>query len=175
MKGRLLLGLLVIATVVLWMYYKLTLLNPGLVSGFVVLGTTIIVKVINSAEDILVALFKVGDLPKPIVAPPASPAAAAPKILPLLLICGLCLVFTGCASYNQKAICLQLGTTNASIPYVGGASNGSGYACYYSCIGPKCPIPDTSTITAMMEKEAAVTNNSIVTSGPVKITATPIK
>ena len=93
------------------------------------------------------------------------------KIISLIIL--LCL--SGCASYNQKAICLQLGTTNASIPYVGGASNGSGYACYYSCIGPKCPIPDTSTITAMMEKEAAVTNNSIVTSGPVKITATPIK
>ena len=85
------------------------------------------------------------------------------------------LAFSGCASYNQKAVCLQLGTTNASIPYVGGATNGSGYACYYSCIGSKCPAPNPETMTTLMTTESTVANNSIITSGAVKITATPLK
>ena len=88
-------------------------------------------------------------------------------LLPLLL--------SGCASYNQKAVCLQLGTTNASIPYVGGATNGSGYTCYMSCIGSKCPTPNSSDITGLMANELTASNNSIVTSGPDKITATPLK
>ena len=89
----------------------------------------------------------------------------------LFAVCGLC----GCASYNQKAVCLQLGTTNASIPYVGGATNGSGYACYTSCIGSKCPVPSSSDITNLMSAELTATNNTIITSGPVKVTATPLK
>ena len=83
--------------------------------------------------------------------------------------------FSGCASYNQKAVCLQLGTTNASIPYVGGATNGSGYACYLSCIGSKCPVPSESTITDLTKAEITATQNTIITSGAVKITATPLK
>ena len=90
-----------------------------------------------------------------------------------LLLCVLLL--SGCASYNQHAVCLQLGTTNASIPYIGGATSGSGYLCSMDCIGPKCPIPDSSDITKLMVAEAAATNNTIITSTPVKITATPIK
>jgi hypothetical protein len=89
-------------------------------------------------------------------------------LIPLLLL-------SGCASYNQKAVCLQLGTTNASIPYVGGATNGSGYACYLSCVGPKCPTPNLQDITQLMSNELTASNNSIITSGPVKITAIPIK
>ena len=89
-------------------------------------------------------------------------------LIPILLL-------TGCASFNQKAVCLQLGTTNASIPYVGGATNGSGYACYISCIGSKCPTPDQSDITKLMADELTATNNTIITSGAVKITATPLK
>lgn len=85
------------------------------------------------------------------------------------------ILFSGCASFNQKAVCLQLGTTNASIPYVGGATNGSGYACYLSCIGSKCPVPSQSDITALTEAEIAATQNTIITSGAVKITATPLK
>ena len=92
----------------------------------------------------------------------------------ILLIIGL-IALTGCASYNQKAVCLQLGTTNASIPYVGGATNGSGYACYLSCIGSKCPTPNGADITSLMANELTASNNSIITSGPVRVTATPIK
>lgn len=90
-----------------------------------------------------------------------------------LLIC--ILLLSGCASYNQKAVCLQLGTTNASIPYVGGATNGSGYACYLSCLGSKCPVPAGEDITKMMAAELTATSNTIITSGAVKITATPLK
>ena len=85
------------------------------------------------------------------------------------------LLLSGCASFNQKAVCLQLGTTNASIPYVGGATNGSGFACYYSCLGSKCGVADASTITKLMADEALASNNTIVTSGPVRVTATPLK
>ena len=92
----------------------------------------------------------------------------------ILLIIGL-IALTGCASYNQKAVCLQLGTTNASIPYVGGATNGSGYACYLSCIGSKCPTPNGADIAQLMASELTASNGTIVTSGAVKITATPIK
>jgi hypothetical protein len=91
-----------------------------------------------------------------------------------LLLIPLLLLF-GCASYNQKAVCLQLGTTNASIPYVGGATNGSGYACYMSCIGSKCPTPSNSDITDMMTAELTASNNKIVTNGPSMITVSPIK
>lgn len=87
----------------------------------------------------------------------------------------LCLIISGCASYNQKAVCLQLGTTNASIPYVGGATNGSGYACYVSCIGSKCPTPTEDTIIKLTADEITATNNTIITSGAVKITAIPLK
>lgn len=93
----------------------------------------------------------------------------------LLLLISTILVFSGCASYNQKAVCLQLGTTNASIPYVGGATSGSGFACYYSCLGSSCPAPQATTMTELMNTEATAANNSIITSGPVKVTATPIK
>lgn len=92
-----------------------------------------------------------------------------------LLLIPILFLFLGCASYNQKSVCLQLGTTNASIPYVGGATNGSGYACYISCIGSKCPTPDSSDITKLMNSELTATTNSIITSGAVKITATPLK
>lgn len=92
----------------------------------------------------------------------------------LLLILAV-LLFSSCASYNQKAVCLQLGTTNASIPYVGGATNGSGYACYLSCIGSKCPTPNGADIAQLMASELTASNGTIVTSGAVKITATPIK
>lgn len=95
------------------------------------------------------------------------------KISCLILIAVF--IVSGCASYNQKAICLQIGTTNASIPYVGGATNGSGYACYLSCIGSKCPTPNSQDITSIMASELTATNNSIITSGPVKVTATPLK
>lgn len=94
------------------------------------------------------------------------------RMLPMLLSL---ILFSGCASYNEKAVCLQLGTTNASLPYVGGATSGSGYACYYSCIGDKCPKPDTNTITDLMTAELSASNNSIITSGPVRVTATPLK
>jgi hypothetical protein len=92
------------------------------------------------------------------------------KLLLLSLI-----ILSGCASYNQKAVCLQLGTTNASIPYVGGATSGSGFACYYSCLGSKCPTPESSTMTSLMDTEATASNNSIITSGAVKVTAIPLK
>ena len=82
---------------------------------------------------------------------------------------------SGCASYNQKAVCLQIGTTNASVPYVGGATNGSGYACYLSCLGSKCPVPNNENITKLMSDEINFTNNTIITSGAVRVTATPIK
>jgi hypothetical protein len=87
----------------------------------------------------------------------------------------LIVLLSGCASYNQKAVCLQLGTTNASIPYVGGATNGSGYACYLSCVGSKCQTPNNEDITSLMANELTASNNKIVTSGPVVITATPVK
>ena len=93
----------------------------------------------------------------------------------ILYIISLCSVLCGCASYNQKAVCLQLGTTNASIPYVGGATNGSGYACYVSCLGSKCPTPTETTIIDLAKAEITATNNTIITSGPVRIVATPIK
>ena len=105
MKGRLLCGLLIIATIVLWMYYKLTLLNPGLVSGFIVLATGIISHVINSAEDILAALFKIGESPKPdpkpavAATPPAGPAGQAVWELLLLTAC-VCLV--GCVAIHRQ-------------------------------------------------------------------------
>lgn len=91
-----------------------------------------------------------------------------------LLFC-VVILMCGCASYNQKAVCLQLGTTNASVPYIGGATNGSGYACYTSCIGDKCPMPASSDITNLMAAELTATNNTIITAGPVRVTATPLK
>ena len=104
MKGRLLLGLLVIATLVLWMYFKLTLSNPGLVSGFVVLATTIIIKVINSAEDILVALFKVGAVPVEDPAKktggPGSPSGGQADLRTVLGLCVVAIMACGCASYG---------------------------------------------------------------------------
>ena len=99
----------------------------------------------------------------------------APKAVPLVFLCFGLVFSMGCASYNQKAVCLQLGTTNASIPYVGGATNGSGYACYLSCIGSKCPTPNGADITSLMANELTASNNKIVTAGPVVITATPVK
>ena len=92
-----------------------------------------------------------------------------------IFIVSIVFLFSSCASYNQKAVCLQLGTTNASIPYVGGATNGSGYACYLSCIGSKCPTPNGADITSLMANELKASNNKIVTAGPVVITATPVK
>lgn len=97
------------------------------------------------------------------------------KIVPVLLIFVFCLGMTGCASYNQKAVCLQLGTTNASVPYIGGATSGSGFACYLSCVGSKCPTPSSDDITKITVAEETSVNNTIITSGPVKITATPLK
>ena len=91
------------------------------------------------------------------------------------LLLSVVLLVSGCASYNQKAVCLQIGTTNASVPYVGGATNGSGYACYLSCIGSKCPTPNGQDITNLMSNELTATNNTIITSGAVRVTATPIK
>ena len=92
-----------------------------------------------------------------------------------IFIVSIVFLFSSCASYNQKAVCLQLGTTNASIPYVGGATNGSGYACYVSCLGSKCPTPTETTIIDLAKAEITATNNTIITSGPVRIVATPIK
>lgn len=97
------------------------------------------------------------------------------KVVPMILLCAGLSFAMGCASYNQKAVCLQLGTTNASIPYVGGATSGSGFACYYSCLGYACPAPIAKTMTNLMNTEATANNNSIITSGPVKVTATPLK
>jgi hypothetical protein len=91
------------------------------------------------------------------------------------IVLSIVLCISGCASYNQKAVCLQLGTTNASIPYVGGATNGSGYACYLSCLGSKCQTPNSSDITVLMANELSASNNSIITFGPVRVTATPLK
>ena len=92
-----------------------------------------------------------------------------------IIIGVLLITLSGCASYNQKAVCLQLGTTNASIPYVGGATNGSGFACYISCIGSKCPSPISEDITKLTIAEAAAQANTIVTSGPVRVNVTPLK
>lgn len=69
MRGRLLIGLLIIASITLWMYYDLCKTNPGLISGFIVLATGIISHVINSAEDILDALFQIGSKPKTDIPP----------------------------------------------------------------------------------------------------------
>lgn len=63
MKGRLLLGLLGIATLLLIMYYKLVKLHPELLSGYITMIAVIITHIMNSAEDILAALFKVGETP----------------------------------------------------------------------------------------------------------------
>lgn len=92
-----------------------------------------------------------------------------------IILISMVLFLSSCASYNQKAVCLQLGTTNASIPYVGGATNGSGYACYMSCIGSKCPVPNSVDITQMMAAELTASNNKIITNGPSMITVSPIK
>lgn len=118
--------------------------------------------------DIATFILNVFSAIKSKMPPPAAPAA-------IILLCVGLLFATGCASYNQKAVCLQLGTTNASIPYVGGATSGSGFACYYSCLGSTCPAPVAKTMTDLMNTEATAANNSIITSGPVKITAIPIK
>lgn len=95
------------------------------------------------------------------------------KVALFILILAL---FSGCASYNQKLICAQVATNNASIPYVGGQSSGYVTACYFSCLGGKCPIPDDGTALAKAVATAiSQTNNTIITSGAVKITATPLK
>lgn len=65
MKGRLLLGLLAIATLLLIMYYKLVKIHPELLSGYITIIAVIITHIMNSAEDILTALFQVGEVPKP--------------------------------------------------------------------------------------------------------------
>lgn len=75
MKGRLLLGLLMIASLLLVMYYKLVKIHPELLSGYITLIAVIITHIMNSAEDILAALFKVGESPKPVAGgmPAAGP------------------------------------------------------------------------------------------------------
>lgn len=77
MKGRLLIGLLLIATILLCMYYKMVILHSELVSGFITLIAVIITHIMNSAEDILAALFKIGESPKPVL------PVLAPKPLPV--------------------------------------------------------------------------------------------
>lgn len=179
MKERLLFVMLALAAFMLWMYWQLCQKDPGLLSGFIVLIGVGISHILNSAEDILNSLFHVGEVPKPeaslkplTIKPQASPV---PAIVPIGLLCLGLIFMCGCASYNEKAVCMQLGTTGASIPYVGGSTNGSGYMCYLSCIGPKCPTPDTNAITALMKTEAVASNNSIITSGPVKVSVIPVK
>lgn len=97
-------------------------------------------------------------------------------LLLLLLLIATSLVLSGCASFNQKLVCAQVATNNAAIPDIGGQSSGYVTACYYSCLGSKCGTPDDGTALAKAVAAAITqTNNSIITSGPVRVTVSPIK
>ena len=95
-----------------------------------------------------------------------------------ILIVALCCLFsTGCASYNQKLICGNVATNNAALPYVGGQSSGYVTACYYSYLGwdKSIKADDGSVLAKAVAAAISQTNNKIITSGPVIITATPVK
>lgn len=182
MKGRLLMGLLAIATIVLWMYYKLTILNPGLVSGFIVLATGIISHVINSAEDILTALFQVGEVPKPKpTVPPVKPLPVAPgsptaaPIIPVALIC-LGLIFaSGCASAGLNSVCLNIQGSGISTPYTGsGKLNANGAMCAMGGVSAKGLPPTYEELKdltiAFINKQDS---NKMIVPGAGTLTFTP--
>lgn len=83
MRGRLLCGLMLIALIMVTMYFKLVMIHPDLISGFITLIAVIITHIMNSAEDILAALFRIGESPKPVTpTPPLKTPATAPGSTP---------------------------------------------------------------------------------------------
>lgn len=82
MKMQLLLVLLCMATFMLFMYYKLCVVHPDLISGFIVLIGVAISHILNSAEDILAVLFKIDDpvKPAPLIKAPASAPGSSTEV-----------------------------------------------------------------------------------------------
>lgn len=98
MKGRLLFGLLIIATLMIWMYFDLTQKYPALISGFITMIAVIITHIMNSAEDILAALFKIGESPSPKTILTPSETSVV-KIMPIAIF--LILISTSCWAYSK--------------------------------------------------------------------------
>lgn len=94
----------------------------------------------------------------------------------IMLVLGVLLI-SGCASAVLKSGCGHINGTHVTIPYVGGTADGNAYGCYMACAGMHCTAPDytaLATVTAEYIKDASK-DNQITTSGPVVITATPVK
>ena len=102
-------------------------------------------------------------------------AVKAKKVVALILICFSVSFLSGCAGVMYKGGCGNVSSTKNTIPYTFGTAGGSALGCYFACIG-YCKNPDFTPIQKAVS-DYIKTNpnpNSITTSGPVVITATPI-
>ena len=94
-----------------------------------------------------------------------------------ILLIGLCLLMTGCASAGMNGICGRITGQEITIPYVGGKANVDGYICHVGCVGLNCGKPDYATLESVMNHYADMqsTSGKITTIGPGTVTFTPSK
>jgi hypothetical protein len=108
MKGRLLFALLIMATIMLIMYYRLTLTHTELVTGFITLIAVFITHIVNVAQDILAELFKQPDtqaLPASTVAPqsPSTTLGLATKASTATMVL-ICCLFISNVSWAKTTV-----------------------------------------------------------------------
>ena len=90
-----------------------------------------------------------------------------------LLLC-IVLLLSGCASFNQKAICVHVTANNSALPIYGVAGIGDADICYISCLG-NCPKPANNNDIIELEKAYVTANgNKIKVTIPMTAELTPV-
>lgn len=90
----------------------------------------------------------------------------------ILLLAGLVVLISGCASWNLHTACFNVTGNNLVTPY--GPASGNARFCTETCIGTGCPKADTAAVEALTNAMLTAETKPLATV-PMTSTITQVK